>query len=917
MKLSRKISWLLLLASLLVVFFICACGNDDDDEYEGPTDGSGYGAGTPYKQSAQTAVDTLHVNFLVVGDPQFWGGGDRNSHRLARGRMIANDVDISENDEHVLGTVVVGDLTNSDAYHELVAFRQMYESSYPGYDHGCIYGLCDGFSDTWYSGDAHVDKHVYPLLGNHDDVDIAEKYVRDRLKDSESLYYGNDAYGNEIDNWYDEGLYAWEWGSVHCLSLGPWAFFAGDYSHPSEMSEEKAEWLKNHLKQVGKQKPIMMFQHFPFPDEDRWWTEPDREAFVNVICDRESDDEKCQPYNIIALFSGHTHAWGHNSNILDGYANVGNYSIPNWVVDDAGFQGGCDDPPDDCDCDEHTECCGYYRVHVWVDSNKAANYRVDKRIFVGVGSDRDWGQQPTMIESPRSEHSNGWDYVWHNGDDYSYTPSLVTWEQGEQSDSNGGEDCTAMHDNGRFNDGNCDAERHVLCWTGSDDGFRISNAAAPWNEAWQHCYWEERGEIFAKPEIYWEQRAVIDKMKSEGYGSIWVNYTDQRKEGHFESVPYLAEHYAKGQPNDGNLMPHLSQGEDCTYLMKESDGTLVLLDADCSTYYLNFLCVDRQDEKFVVSESKGYFWQGPDVCNAEGGWDWVFSIPTSSTSPQLPWDQLAGDISNFTDQHSTVKIWFNLNDTNYEGRYEERRPGIGYHFSYMFDSYLWATGHPTTDDTKNYVAFTSHGWMDQDGSESLRHACRNSVTGDWKASAESGSWLDGFRQCRSLGANWYFGHPQNYESDQIEKYIAGFDSLWLNWTDEHEEGVWRPGVATNWAANNPVAESDDCALIDLSDTDYHWTSASCNESHPALCQIKDPDNPETVQFGVTSNSVDLWKANGACVDQFGSNAWLGMCYSYGCEGEKDLLDALSASGTAWIRINDIDREGFWEDRFSQ
>ena len=546
-------------------------------------------AGTPFKMSRPgPAVNTLRIQFIAGGDPQCWGGSwywENQKLHIARTRTVAYDIDVIENNKpNFMGIVMAGDLTNSDDYHEMVNYRQLYENSYPGQYAGCgknSLGQCVCPTDTnYYSGPARVESPVFSLVGNHDGS-RGVNYIRHRMEGSGALFDGKDVYGNDISNYYKEN-YAWEWGSVHCIALGCWAF-DGDAT--------KKEWLKEHLKQIGKKKPILLFQHYGFDTSD--WSLDNKKAFINVICDREGSDDVCNPYNVVALFTGHTHKFDFIEDILDGQ---GPRDIPNFISDDAGM-GTYDS-------------AGYYFVTMDVDQEGNGHISVSERRFGGDG-DKVVGY---FID---------WDASWGSAISTFYTPSFIRFTQGEPNNSGTGENCCEMLNNGRYNDVPCEREYHALCYDWMSDHYTFSEANVKFEDAWDACNYPFT--IFTEPKTPGEQRRILDQMQSQGVNNIWVNYSDQRKEGHFEEIPFFKQYFSSSQPNNGDLVPDWSFGENCAHLEKHPDGTINLNDTDCETGYSRFQCWDVANNTFMVSEAKGYWAQGWDVCTAEG---YEFNSPT-------------------------------------------------------------------------------------------------------------------------------------------------------------------------------------------------------------------------------------------------------------------------------------------------
>jgi cytolysin (calcineurin-like family phosphatase) len=125
-------------------------------------------------------------------------------------------------------------------------------------------------------GDGLVRWPVFEAHGNHDKHH--SWYVLDRVRER----HGGPRY-----------CYAFDWDDLHLVSLG-------------EAPDDKdLDWLEKDLAAVGRERPVVIYQHFPLQgpySEDNWYGKGDyRNRFENVI----------RGYNVVAFFHGHYHASGH------------------------------------------------------------------------------------------------------------------------------------------------------------------------------------------------------------------------------------------------------------------------------------------------------------------------------------------------------------------------------------------------------------------------------------------------------------------------------------------------------------------------------------------------------------------------------------------------------------------------------
>jgi len=144
-------------------------------------------------------------------------------------------------------------------------------------------------------------------LGNHDaDGDCGYNNCAKRMFDYEAAHMVGGV--NNFDNGSDN--YSWTWNGVHYVQLNKWA---GDTKYGSSDTHASGlTWLINDLRtNVGiSNRPVIVFQHFGVDGFSKsvtngvadWWSTSDRSAFWNAI----------QGYNVIGMFTGHSHSTGIN-----------------------------------------------------------------------------------------------------------------------------------------------------------------------------------------------------------------------------------------------------------------------------------------------------------------------------------------------------------------------------------------------------------------------------------------------------------------------------------------------------------------------------------------------------------------------------------------------------------------------------
>jgi hypothetical protein len=130
---------------------------------------------------------------------------------------------------------------------------------------------------------------VYTGLGNHDwDQGALQRGEATLLRHIRSVMPG--CWG--VTNFHPpSGNYSWNWGRLHLVQLNEWA---------GARNAGGLDWLREDLRRVGTEAPLLLFQHYGFDGFSRqpnWWTDAERSAFLDLVCD----------YNVLGIVSGHTH----------------------------------------------------------------------------------------------------------------------------------------------------------------------------------------------------------------------------------------------------------------------------------------------------------------------------------------------------------------------------------------------------------------------------------------------------------------------------------------------------------------------------------------------------------------------------------------------------------------------------------
>lgn len=300
--------------------------------------------GLPYKiKIPVVSDDEKSVAFAMVTDTHLDADNwlHRNNDHEKKNRSVVQKLNSKTKSKNILGVVHMGDMTNGNNTQYVVAFRQIYEDDYPGHDGGSIAGTSDK-NYTCYSGDDRINRPVFPTIGNHD----VPTFHNDPKNWRKAADYVNDRVigANGLVGHYKKTNYAWRWGQYIFIQLGLWA---GSYEHEDKnaIDQNKIEWLKKLLADnVGDSNMgVLIFQHFgwdSFSSKSDWWSKEMRNLEINVLCRRENSSDNANPYNVIGIFTGHTHKNKHE--VIDaGTDKFGNeVKFDNYVIDDAYGDGG-------------------------------------------------------------------------------------------------------------------------------------------------------------------------------------------------------------------------------------------------------------------------------------------------------------------------------------------------------------------------------------------------------------------------------------------------------------------------------------------------------------------------------------------------------------------------------------------------
>lgn len=104
----------------------------------------------------------------------------------------------------------------------------------------------------------------------------------------------------------------------------------------------------------------------------------------------------------------------------------------------------------------------------------------------------------------------------------------------------------------------------------------------------------------------------------------------------------------------------------------------------------------------------------------------------------------------------------------------------------------WASSQPNGGTRQNCASRSGGGWQDSACSTTLKFACQEISSGRWAISPSTGTWSNGQSTCQALG-NYNFTAPVNAQADDqmyAAALAAGATTLWINASDQNNEGQW-------------------------------------------------------------------------------------------------------------------------------
>ncbi|HPO13100.1 MAG TPA: metallophosphoesterase [Candidatus Hydrogenedentes bacterium] len=256
------------LLKLLTVLFVVVCGCGREKPFPIPM------------------VDSLPFTFFVVADTHYgldqWETNEAaNKATIDAMKMLPGSAWPETAGGGVVnapvGVLVAGDLTDTANYFNWYGYRLLKRHD----------GFCD---DYGFSGENRLPYPIFEAFGNHD-LTEGRPHVLNAIRARNARRQGGHVSASGLQS-------SWDWGGVHFMNLG---LYPGETARASGslafLREDKARL-------ANPKQPVILFHHYGFDHfsvEDRWWTQPERDACFEEIKD----------LNVLAIFHGHLHAQKH------------------------------------------------------------------------------------------------------------------------------------------------------------------------------------------------------------------------------------------------------------------------------------------------------------------------------------------------------------------------------------------------------------------------------------------------------------------------------------------------------------------------------------------------------------------------------------------------------------------------------
>ena len=284
----------------------------------------------------QRYKDMTDVHFMVTADPQYhYKEMNPDLASVKNSDLVSTILAQKICCEHSRGVIISGDLTHRARPEEYVRYEQFIKAFKPFVFDGL------GNHDLRWAKKEAMKKEAFAEIGLGEVLPFDKlgfeynclniiKDVRDRKRIV------------DLHSSYPNIHYSWDWENLHCIQLNLFPGSETIKGRPAQNPFDAITFLKKDLEtQVGNSgRPIILSHHYGVdffsigaPEEGSkinpeasWWTPEDRQRYWDLI----------EPYNVIAIFSGHAHYCDECYLPWDGQSigekNVGPDFIPTFVA---------------------------------------------------------------------------------------------------------------------------------------------------------------------------------------------------------------------------------------------------------------------------------------------------------------------------------------------------------------------------------------------------------------------------------------------------------------------------------------------------------------------------------------------------------------------------------------------------------
>lgn len=165
---------------------------------------------------------------------------------------------------------------------------------------GQTYSRSDSLYDLYEATIQHFKMPVYNTMGNHENFGLYKQSGVDPAHKE----YGKKMYENRIDKPY----YSFEYNNWHFIVLDGTSY-TEDHRYFGKIDSLQVNWLKNELRSIGKEKPVVVSTHIPLLSVGYQIMRGPTTAFREnlIITNAQEIIKILEDYNVKIVLQGHLH----------------------------------------------------------------------------------------------------------------------------------------------------------------------------------------------------------------------------------------------------------------------------------------------------------------------------------------------------------------------------------------------------------------------------------------------------------------------------------------------------------------------------------------------------------------------------------------------------------------------------------